>query len=165
MDERKRRVYPPSPQRRPSSFYRNISFHETKPLPRPSLPDEEYERLQVAETMVSIACTEESGKKEKNKMAARKSREKKLLRLTDMQNRVSSLVHINQELGRRLERLTRTLERVLEEADALLSKGPASDVIFLLQVLLSAEDVFYPSRKHSRLLQKIKASLRQVCLR
>jgi hypothetical protein len=123
-------------------------------------PVESPDRLLVAETMLSMVGTGEETRKQKNRLAARKSREKKVEYLQGLQDKLYYLTKANAELLAKVDKATHIIEIILEEVDQSLTNN-YMDLRFIAETILLGEELLYRNAKHYYILQRIKSRFSQ----
>ncbi|KAI5186309.1 hypothetical protein NEHOM01_1373 [Nematocida homosporus] len=129
------------------------STKRTKPL-----HSEEVEKVAIAKAILDIGEETNLDRKKKNRIAARKAREKKSQYLLDLQAHTWTLTHANRTLQVQVNRLTAALEHIIEEVDQAVT-AKSIDIRRLLAILLNTEHLHLLSPKHRHILHKIRLSI------
>lgn len=125
--------------------------------------EEEEEGESVARLMADVEQTEEerlseSYKRERNRIAARKSREKKAKYINTLKEEIVTLTMINDDLLTRLDKMTDVSVKVLEEVNRVLDGGSIK-IEWLVNLLVKLEDQFSAEDRVSVVFQRFKEFL------
>ncbi|OAG31634.1 hypothetical protein NEDG_00109 [Nematocida displodere] len=152
MKERKKRAEPQQPSNHDRRYVPGTLTSDFKVI----RSTKDIEDLAAAETILSIGKEEETpSRKERNRIAARRSREKRVQKIGQLSEDIHKLASVNKSLQKQMEHAVSILEKIVEELDRSLEQRQI-DIVWLVALAVSAEIHFYHSPKHIHLLDRLK---------
>lgn len=119
----------------------------------------------IAQLMVDFAQVEDARlselhKRERNRLAARKSREKKTKYVNHLKEEVMGLTIANEDLRMRIDRIADVAAKMVEEMDRVID-GDGMKLDWVVNVLLSLEGCFGRDERMEGIFRKFRGYLKE----